>query len=967
MTTLRRIGRTVVLAALGLALTAGAAMAQETTGAIMGTITSQDGATMPGVTVTISDAATGFERTTVTNGAGEYRFVALQPARYTLQAALTGFQTYLREIDIDLGRTVTNDFVMDLGAITDVIEVTGEAALVDVTSTVTGMTVNQEEFSARVPIGREATQIALLAPSTTGGDRRFDSDYTPGQELVSMSGSSPAENAYQVNGLNITNFRTMLGSTFVPFEFVEEVQVKTGGYEAEYGRATGGVINMVTKSGTNTLNGDVTIFYQPESLQETSPDGWNRHNTEEHFDSLEANASLGGAIVRDKLFFFGFIRYDDTEYMENVGGFNTVYTNNQPYYGAKVDWSITPNHRLEGTYLVDDTSLDSVRYEYDPDTRTQGDEVGTGFQSRGGDNWIGKYTGIFTDSFLVSAQYGYNGFDRTDGSPQLSDCAYALDYRETGAATPIGCWVVYAGTVAGDERTAYRADGDWYLGNHSLRFGFDGEENVSDEEWSYSGGARVDYYVNGTRFTETANGTPLGPDDQVYAIRHRTTGGSFNTYSNAIYAQDSWAISPELTLNFGVRWEMYENKNALDQTFIKIDNQYAPRVGAIWDPSGDGRSKLFASFGQYHLPIASNTNIRLAGLEFDQRDYFVLPPGAGPDEFGFPTGTGEFISSVVYADGVIPNPDAVRATNLNPMSQYEYILGGEQMAGEDWSLGARFVFREFGEVIEDMTIDQALTEVYGVEPGALAYYLANPGSDFEGYYDLDGDGVLDPISFTAEQLGYPDATRKYYAVELTAKRRFADNWMAQIAYTWSQSYGNYEGYVKSDIGQDDAGLTQDFDFPGLMDNSYGFLPNDRRHNLKVFGAYAWDMGLQVGGYLYYQTGRPRNAFAVHPTDSWAQDYDNSSFFYWDGTPAPRGSVGTTDDMLGLDAMVKYDFQLGGMDCNVRLDIFNLLDSDAVTYYSETSGTASGGQDESFGQPVYYQEPRRVRFGVGLSF
>ena len=227
--------------------------------------------------------------------------------------------------------------------------------------------------------------------------------------------------------------------------------------------------------------------------------------------------------------------------------------------------------------------------------------------------------------------------------------------------------------------------------------------------------------------------------------------------------------------------------------------------------------------------------------------------------------------------------------------------------------------------------------------------------------------MLDPISFTAAELGYPDATREYYAVELTAKRRFANNWMTQISYTWSQSYGNYEGYVKSDIGQDDAGLTQDFDFPGLMDNAYGFLPNHRTHNFKVFGAYAWDMGLQVGGYVYYQSGRPRNAISLHPTDPWAQEYGAASFFYADGTPAPRGTVGTTDDMYGVDAMVKYDFRLAGLDLNVRLDIFNLFDSSAVTYYSESAGTDSGGPDESFGEPVYQQTPRRVRFGVGLNF
>jgi outer membrane receptor protein involved in Fe transport len=958
---MKRVFAIFVFAAL---LGGGFAGAQETTGSVFGTITSEDGATMPGVTVTISDPDTGFERTTVTNTAGEFRFVALQPATYGLQATLDGFQTYQRNIAVDLGRTVKNDFTMTLGAITDVIEVTGEAPLVDVTSTVTGMTVNQEELSGRLPVGRESTQIALLAPSTSEGDRRFDSDYTPGQQLVAISGSSPAENAYQVNGLNITNFRNMLGSSFVPFEFVEEVQVKSGGYEAEFGRSTGGVINMVTKSGTNSLNGGVSAYYSPESLQETEPDSFNRDNEEEFFESLEANASLGGAVVRDRLFFFGFIRWDDTEFMHNVGFRNTVTQNEAPYYGAKVDWNITPNHRLEGTYLVDDTQLGTTTYEYDRDTRTQGAFVGTGEQSRGGDNYIGKYTGIFTENFLLSAQYGNNQFDRTDSSSN-DDCHYAFDAR-SGTTQRIGCWVNWQVVSGGDERDAYRVDADWYLGNHSVRGGADYETNSSTEEGMYSGGSRFIYYNNGDRFPQ------YGEDVDLIQRRTRTTGGTFDVDSNAVYVQDSWAISPELTFNFGVRWESYENYNAAGDTFIKIDDQYAPRLGLIWDPSGQGRTKLFASFGQYHLPIAANTNIRLAGLEYDSTDWFVFPDGATINPNGSPSEFGEFIQNDLASDGEVPDANSVRATNLDPMSQNEFILGAEQMLGSDWSVGGRVVFREFNEVIEDLTIDAALADEYPeIGLGAYAYYLANPGSDFEGFYDFNGDGVIDEateaVSFTADQLGYPDAERKYYAVELTAKRRFADNWMTQIAYTWSQSYGNYEGYVKSDIGQDDAGLTQDFDFPGLMDNAYGFLPNDRRHNLKVFGAYAWDMGLQIGGYVYYQTGRPQNAISLHPTDVWAQEYGAASFFYADGTPAPRGSVGTTDDLYGLDAMVKYDFQMAGLDWNVRLDVFNLFDFNAVTYYSETAGTASGTPDDSFQQPIYQQTPRRVRFGVGLNF
>jgi hypothetical protein len=304
------------------------------------------------------------------------------------------------------------------------------------------------------------------------------------------------------------------------------------------------------------------------------------------------------------------------------------------------------------------------------------------------------------------------------------------------------------------------------------------------------------------------------------------------------------------------------------------------------------------------------------------------------------------------------------------------IIGYEQMVGTNWSVGARFINREFGKVIEDITIDQQLAVLYGVDCydpdsddfGSCAheYRMTNPGEDFEGWYDVNGDGELDPISWSAGEGFYQEPERKYYAVELTANRRFADNWMLMASYTWSQSYGNYEGYVNSDIGQDDAGITQTFDFAGLSDGDYGFLPNDRRHNVKLFGAYAFDFGLQVGGNLWFRTGRPINAYGLHPTDLWAQQYGVFSHFN-QGVACPRGCMGTTDDAYALDLNVKYDFTLAGLNMNARMDVFNVLNNQHVTAVQEGAEQTTGAPNDRFMEPTDTQAARRVRFGVGLTF
>ncbi|RLB68304.1 MAG: hypothetical protein DRH08_01325, partial [Deltaproteobacteria bacterium] len=246
------------------------------------------------------------------------------------------------------------------------------------------------------------------------------------------------------------------------------------------------------------------------------------------------------------------------------------------------------------------------------------------------------------------------------------------------------------------------------------------------------------------------------------------------------------------------------------------------------------------------------------------------------------------------------------------------------------------------------------------------YRLANPGSDFEGFYDIDGDGTLDEISLTAKQMGYPEVGRKYYAVELTFKRRFADNWMLQGSYTWSHLYGNYEGWTNSDIGCCQPGTNQIFDFPGLTDYANGDLPQDRRHNLKLFGTYAFNSGFQFGGNLYLRSGRPINSLGVHPTDPGAALYGPMSFFT-NGEPMPRGSQGTTDTLWGLDTMFKYGLVMGGFNIDLRLDVFNIFDSDEVTEVNEFGEMSLGVANPNYRRPTHHQSARSVRFGVGLHF
>jgi hypothetical protein len=942
----------------GVFLMAVPVVAQDTVGSLAGTITqASDGAALPGVTVTIRNAA-GQELVAVTDEDGDFRFPVVTVGAWTVTAALDGFQTLEESgIMVSVGGTRRINMSMPEGSVEETILVTSEAPMVDISSTVTGVTINTGDFAEKVPVARDTYQVALIAPGTTTGDSAFDGR-TPGQSLTSLGGASVAENTYLVNGLNITNFRNGLGGSTVPFEFVQEVQVKTGGYEAEFGRSTGGVLNMVTKSGSNNWHGGVNIYFNPESMQGTQPDYFNGLNSEEYYKRLEGNLTAGGALWKDRIFFYGFYQYNDVEFSGVSLTRETVTVRDDPYYGGKLDLNLTSNHRIEATYFTDEVDQGSDDYEYDADTRTRGDFVGSAIFNAGGENIVGKYTGIFGRSFVLAAQYGENTFNRNN----ISDGdAFPLIWDSRGDSTLfLGSWVNSQRGFADDKREAYRIDADYFIGGHSFRAGFDDETNTSNDLTQYSGNEYYRYFVNGSRFPQ------LPESQELTRYRIFEGGGMFDTLSSAWYVQDSWEIGEKWLVNLGVRVENFNNKNSLGESFIKVDNQVAPRLGFTYDRAGDGRSKVYGSYGRYHLYIASNTNIRLAGAELFTEDWYTLPGGCNLSQPTPDSCLGTGLEFNVFGDGTVPDPRATKSEKVDPMYQDEYVLGYEQMVGDNWSLGIRGVFREFGEVIEDLTIDAAMTAQGLPGFGAFEYRLANPGTDFDGFVDLHDGGGLIPFSATADELAYPAPERNYYAVDFTFNRRFTDNWMLQGSYTWAHSYGNYEGYVRSDNGQDDAGLTTLYDFSGLLDNGYGNLPNDRRTNFKIFGAYQFDMGLFLGAGATWRDGRPLQAFGVHPTDEFAALYGAESFFN-QGTPVNRGSLGRTSDVTNIDLTVKYDWDIGRSTLTLRGDVFNIFDDSTAVEQDNLADEESGAVNTTFLEDTRFVRPRRVRFLVGLNF
>ena len=286
----------------------------------------------------------------------------------------------------------------------------------------------------------------------------------------------------------------------------------------------------------------------------------------------------------------------------------------------------------------------------------------------------------------------------------------------------------------------------------------------------------------------------------------------------------------------------------------------------------------------------------------------------------------------------------------------ELIIGYQAAITDEWSWGIKGTRRELGEQIDDGSVQTVDGH----------FILFNPGRGATFNYDLDGDGVNEEHKVSAKELGYPDAKRSYSAVDIKLERAWDEKWMVNMTYTWSKSYGNAEGYVKSDNGQDDAGLTTDWDYPYLMDGANGNLPSDRRHNLKIFGAYSITEDLRVGVNMNAVSGRPWTALGNGYTpDPDAYQYGST---YWVGDKQfSRGSMGRTPWTFNVDLNMTYTADIADSKLRSAVDIFNLFDASGINRYNENAEVVVGTSSPTFGLPTSYQSSRRIQLSMSYDF
>ena len=985
-----------VTGAVVLAVSLGAPVAAQdlTSGSIIGRVSDGAGNPIVGALVELKSTARGTSVTSTTDASGNYRFGSNQVGTYSVTVKADKFEApEATEVTISVGRAEALDFTLkSTTQVGETIVVYGpRRRAVDFSATTTGINVNVQETFDRLPIGRNVAAIQLLAPGAVAGDAAFGNGSF--SSLISLGGASVAENIYYINGMNVTNFRTFEGGSTIPFEFYDQIQVKTGGYQAEYGRATGGAVVAVTKAGSNTFHGGLNYYVEPQDLKSQAPNTYTQLNEKDKRVREEGNVWLSGPILKDRAFFYGFynarnLKNTDTSASltspsSSVRGPEQVFesVSKDPFYGGKIDVNLFEGHRLEFTY-INDSSVET-------------DETST-VTELGGVTRVAKYTGKIKDWMSVSMLWGDNSFARTSAGPLDSQAGVFARLTPGGQVDPTN---QTGGNIqrgnpnltvekGDDTRELFRADVDFFFnlaGDHHVRVGYDAETLEAISTTFYSGGVYYRYYRSGA--TGALSGR-VAPNTNYVRVRKFDSGGTFSSTNQAIYIQDDWKVNDRLTLNLGVRSEDFTNNNAAGAPFTKLTQLVAPRIGVAYDVFGDRSTKLSGFFGRYYLPVAANTNIRLAGNEKFTQDWYLY--GAIDPTTLVPSLSGPALLQEVLSDSSNANPATLVSKNLEPQYQDEFNVGVEHVFDNKWRVGATFAFRTLKNVLEDFDATYvqenfcassarpssiSVADCNAMTIGSGGYVLINPGKEVVVDVDAQGTGKLTQITIPSKIVDLPKAQREYTSLELRFERPWDGKWQLQGSYVWSRSVGNYEGGVKSDNGQNDTGLTQDFDEPGWMDGAKGRLPNDRTHAFKLFGSYAVIENLIAGANLRATSGRAYGCIGPYPKSDGRASTTGLSAWYCNATGAaggakltPRGSQFEGDWTTNIDVSLAYklDFiKLG--ETTVRLDIFNILNSKEAVDFNEFGNDSGGTPDPFYRAPTSYQAPRAVRVGFSYEF
>lgn len=1015
----------LVAAAAACLLIAGPAVfAQEIGGSVEGTVTGPDGEVLPGVSVTIRGTGLPGGRTVTTNDSGGYRLPTVPPGRYVIAAQLEGFQAVeTPEFRVSLASQLTVDVPMRLD-VGEEIMVTSDVPLISISASDTSAVISNE-WIEKLPVGRDFADVVTQAGGT---------DYQPDKSGgYSVDGSSGSENTWIIDGIDTTSLQTGEQGQLLNTDFVEEVQIKSGGYMPEFRASTGGVINAVTKTGGNEFAGDVHAYYEDDGLYSDprpEPERGQTGNTgglvtyrEDGYERFEPGFTLGGPVVRDRLWFFvGYSPFTSetdrfvefTDGTEDPNGNLLVTDSGRFSMEAGRDYTVANLSGSAGTlyyrlgFSADDydrdrtlpTSLKSLPTR--PNTSSPDPEDYDVDREAPGRIYSGHLDWLPTDRLQATLRGGHFEYDNQDvgfyTGPRLSfsglgtpcdqfpgQCIPSLN-RPIGSLTPLNTGIdhdLFERDYLQPEMTFFLDD---VGGDHEIKVGYLNEEISNDVLNGYTN-TRIIYYWD-DNVTDLEGQTRRGPYG-VYRVFQIATQGEVTANNQSIFLQDSWRPIDRLTVNLGVRADKEEVPSysvdprvpdpAID---FDYDDKIAPRLGFAYDVLGDGRWKAYGSYGVFYDTIKLEMARGLFGGDkwvdwwygLDTFDWQSIADSCRVQEPNAitvpPVGCpGEFLFLVDQRHPANDPDDPTIEPNLKPMESNEITLGAEHLFRDNMVFGARYVRKRLERTIEDVGVN-----VPGV---GTVYTISNPG-----------EGVARQI-LGPEFPAMPRPKREYDALTLSLRKNFSNHWGLNLSYTYSKLYGNYSGLASSDEdGRNSPNVNRFFDgLPMLFDSRgrtvEGRLHSDRPHVFKGQLIYELPWGTVVGVDQFAGSGIPESTVMNAP--------GGLPFF-----PYGRGNMGRMDTLTQTDLSLTHPFRLGGrIGLEISLEVFNLFDEDAMTDIWElpyqgslalsdeqffagfdpdvvAKGDPTTDEDDLTVDPLYrvpeeFQGPRTARFGVKITF
>ena len=927
--------------------------AQENTGKIVGTVTDSSGASVSAAKIVATSPRIPTGLTTTSDGYGRYVIEAVPIGTYQITVAKEGFSTIKQNnVVVNLGSQVDYNPKLVVGQLSQVVEVSESAISLDTTSSRTATNITASQFD-NLPKGRSFNTLLQMAP----GVRQETKNGNAGVGGYQVDGASGSENSFVIDGVDVSDIRrgSLRAQNAIPLEFVQEIEIKSSGFEAQYGGAAGGVINVATRPGSNEWHGQIMYQFTDDALNPRPRGWWQRSvasaNAAEFFAPKEDSYStrypggiFSGPILRDRIFFTaGYFPqlFSTDRTVDYTSGARKFHQDSiQHFFMGRLDVNPVSKIQINSSWIWSPLKQTGNLPNVDPriPAPTNNLAIQGGYQPA--QTYTASVNFAPSDRWLLSARYGYKYQNDKLGNYGLSGAPY-LSYQTPSSAAGVtlppelvgGTGFTNVSSTFGvikDITTRHNVYLDTsYIAHiagqqHSFKVGYALARIGNDVKDDYANGNfRIYWGDSYSRGSITNAKGQYGYYIWEDGVRHDSI---VNSRNQGFYLQDSWRIHPRVTLNLGVRFENeFLPPYRKEVNGIKIANpvsfnwgdKIAPRLGVAWDLLGDGRWKVSGSYGIYYDVLKYELARGSFGGDYWVSHVYKLDttnllslgkanPAAGGTQINQYDNRTVPINSKGELEGIDPRIHPMDERRLNVALEHQF---AQRLVGS-----VRYTRSDILHGIEDIGVLNADDDE--------EYLIGNPGfGDTRDTKSIYGQKTPNGKEFLV-----PKAVRQYNAVEFRLQGQ-ANRFNYLTSYTWSRLYGNWSGLANSDeSGRSDPGVSRAFDLPyyyfdasGSQKNVFGRLATDRPHEFKFFGSY--DLHTKLGSTVF---GLSQVAYSG--------SLDSTSVIYLSAPTFPngRGDMGRTPVFTQTDLGINHTISMTEkLKLRLEANFLNILNQSIV--------------------------------------